>query len=112
MFLIQSLSDHSVNQVRKAGCFCNLYYAAMWIYKNGKGRLPWETVSFLTIHHYVKLVFMQWNKFLKELNWDSNDNGKGFMARYWQEALKISKAADDLWSIINPATAKAIYVDL
>lgn len=43
---------------------------------------------------------MQWKKFLKELNWDANDNGIGFMARYWQEALKISEAADDLWGII------------
>lgn len=37
-----------------------------------------------------------------EFNWDANDNGIGFMARYWQEALKISKAADDLWGIIPP----------
>lgn len=37
----------------------------MWIHKNGKVKLPWETVSFLTIHHYIKLVFMQWKKSLR-----------------------------------------------
>lgn len=68
----------------------------MWTYENENRKMPWEVVSFLTMNHYVKLVSMPWKKSLKELNWDANDNGIRFMARYWQEALKISKAADDL----------------
>lgn len=74
----------------------------MWTYKNEEGKLPWEIDLFLAICHYVRLVFMQWKKSLKELNWveHANDSSIGFTARYWQEAQKLSKAADDLCGTI------------